>query len=256
MAGLAVDEAAWENAWRTRSTAEKSVLALGLLSVSVTARDPLVPLVVLAVSVVAALVGARVRARTYLLAVSAPAVFVALGAVVVAVSVGTDTPVDALWSLGPLSVTPRSLETAGLVASRSAGAMAALMLLATTTPVDDLLSALRRLRVPEVVVDVAGLVYRMLFSLLDAAVAIREAQAARLGYASGPTARRSLGHLASAVLRRAWVRAARLEDGLTARGYETSLRTLSAARAVSPVFIAGAVAVVSVLAFWSGGGAP
>ena len=60
MARLAIDEAAWSNAWRTRSTAEKAVLALGLLAVAVTARSAPVALAVLVLAVGAALAGARV----------------------------------------------------------------------------------------------------------------------------------------------------------------------------------------------------
>ena len=253
MARLAVDEAAWSNAWRRRSTAEKSLLALGLLAVAVTAVDPLVPLGVMGVAVAAALAGARVRPRTFLLAVAAPAGFVALGAVVIAVSFSTTTPEDALFSLGPVHATPDSVDRAVLATARSAGAMAALMLLATTTPINDLLTGLRTLRVPEVVVDVAGLIYRMLFSLLEAAFAIRAAQAARLGYATGGAARRSLGSLISAVLLRAWTRAVRLEEGLVGRGYGTSLRTVAVARPVSWPFVATAAVVVAALALWSAG---
>lgn len=251
MARLALDEAAWTNAWRGRSAAEKSVLALGLLVVAVTASRPVVAMTVLAVAVVVALVGARVPARTYLKAVAAPIAFVALGAVSVAVTIGAGTPSAALWSLGPVSVTPATLARAVEVSTRSFAAMAALMLLATTTPVSDLLTGLRRLRVPEAIIDIAALIYRMLFTLLDAVASIREAQAARLGYASGRSARHSLGHLGAAVLRQAWSRARRLEDGLAGRGYTTSLRTLAVQRPVSVPFVLASSALVVILAGWS-----
>lgn len=250
MARLAIDEAAWSNAWRTRSTAEKAVLALGLLAVAVTARSAPVALAVLVLAVGAALAGARVPARTYLRAVAAPASFVILGAASIAVTWGSTVP-HARWSWGPIGITDAGLHQALLVLVRALAATSALTLLATTTPMSDLLTGMRRLRLPEVVIDVAGLIYRMLFTLLDTLAGIREAQAARLGYASGRAARRSLGMLAAAVLVQAWTRARRLEDGLAGRGYTTSLRTLAVATPVSIPFVLASGAVVIALAAWS-----
>jgi len=253
VARLAIDEAAWTNAWRSRSAAEKSVLALGLLAVAVTATRPAIVLAVLVVAVVAALAGARVPARTYLKAVAAPALFVAISAVSVAITIGSGSGRGALWSWGPVAVTDETLARAIEVTGRSMAAMAALMLLATTTPVSDLLTGLRRLRVPEAIIDIAALIYRMLFTLLDTVGSIREAQTARLGYATGRSARRSIGSLGAAVLTQAWSRARRLEDGLAGRGYTTSLRTLAVHRPVSVPFVAASGALVVALACWSVG---
>lgn len=250
MARLAIDEAAWTSRWRTRSTGEKAVLALGLLAVAATARSVTVALVVLVIAVGAALLGARVRPHTYLRAVAAPVSFVVIGALSIAVTVGA-TPPGAPWSWGPVAVTEAGLAQALLVSVRALAGTSALALLATTTPMSDLLAGLRRLRVPEAVVDVAGLIYRMLFTLLDTLAGIREAQASRLGYASGRAARRSIGMLGAAVLVQAWTRARRLEDGLAGRGYTTSLRTLAVERPMSVPFVALSVTVVSGLAAWS-----
>ncbi len=250
MARLALDDAAWTSAWRHRSTEEKAFLALGLLGVAVTARRPEVAALVAFVAVAVALAGARVPTRTYLGVLAAPVSFVALSAVSVAVTVGSRA-VDPLWSWGPVAVTDGTLDRAVEVSVRSGAAMAALALLATTTPVTDLLEGLRRLRVPAAVVDVAGLVYRMLFTLLDTARGVREAQSARLGYTSGRSARRSVGLLASSVLAQSFVRAHRLEAGLAGRGGGGSLRTVATPRPVSRGFVSLSAVLLSSLALVS-----
>ncbi|NHA67304.1 cobalt ECF transporter T component CbiQ [Phycicoccus flavus] len=237
MARLAIDDAAWGNRWRQRSTAEKALLALGLLVLAVTSREVVTGAAVLVLAVGCALVGARVPWRTYLRVVLAPLSFVVLGAASVAVTVGA-RPDGALLALGPVAVTDGTLTTAGQVLARALAATSAMALLATTTPVSDLLTGMRRLRVPEVVVDVAEVMYRFVFLLLDTVATVREAQTARLGYATGPAARRSLGMLGSAVLRQAWTRAQRLDAGLAGRGGSGPLRTLPALRPVSVPFVA------------------
>lgn len=247
MASLAVDDAAWSNAWRGRSAEEKTLLSVGLLILAATAGHPAVAVAVLIIACAAALGLARIPARTYLRALAAPLLFVAIGVVSVAITVGGAAGPH-LWSLGPVAVTAQTLARAGEVAARSLGAVAALVLLATTTPVVDLLALLRRCRVPETVVDITGLVYRMLFTLLDAVATVRSAQTARLGYAGGAAARRSLALLGSAVLARAWHQARRLESGLAGRGYTTSLRTLPRRRHVSRGFVAASLVLLTVLA--------
>ena len=88
---------------------------------------------------------------------------------------------------------------------------------------------------------------RQIFALLDAASAIRAAQAGRLGYASGRAARRSVGQLCAAVLVAAWDKARRLEDGLAGRGGVAAV-PLVPARSVSTPFVLAAGGLVLGLA--------
>lgn len=247
MARFALDEAAWSGPWRQRSTAEKAVLSMGLLGVAATSRSMWVSLLVLGAAVGCALLAARVPLRTYAVAVLAPASFVVLGAIPIALTFG-GSPTGLLAQLGPVAVTADGLMSAGQVALRSTAAMAAMTLLAATTPMVDLLGGLRRLRVPEALVDIAGLVYRMLFTLMDSVLAVREAQAARLGFVDGRTARRSMGLMGGSILGRAWQRSRRLEEGLRGRGYAGSLRTLPRETTVSIPFVTASGVLVVTLA--------
>lgn len=247
MAAPALDTAAWTGAWRHRSVVEKLVLTGGLLVLAVGAPTPTVALAVAGVGVLTALGLARVPAGTYLRALAVPAGFVLVGALTVAVTFDPVGP-GTLWQTGPLTVSQASVDRALLVTGRALAGAAALVLLAATTPMVDLIGALRRLRVPDAVLDVAGLTYRMLFSLLAAADSIRAAQAARLGYATGPAARRSVGQLGAAVLLRSWRRARGLEEGLAGRGYDGALLTLAPHRPVSRTFVLASLGLLLALA--------
>ena len=249
MTGLRLDDAAWTGRWAGRSTAEKTLLALGLLLVAATSGSVPVAAATCVVAVLVTLAVARVPWRSYLLAWAGPLPFIVLGAVTVAVTLGA--PVDPVWTLGPLLVEPDGLHRASLVVVRSLAGVAAILLLAMTTPLSDLLTGLRRLRVPGPLVDVAALMYRMVFGLLEAAGQIRAAQTARLGYVDARAARHSVGLLAAATLRRAWTRAARLESGLEGRGYTGDLLVLAPSRPVSLPFVAVSVLLVGALAGWS-----
>lgn len=243
MAGLAIDDAAWSGPWRSRPVADKAVLALGLLTAALLLPPWPGSALAGSVAVVCALVWARVPARLLARTLVAPVTFVALSALSVAVSVGRRVD-GAVWAWGPFSLAPESVErAAGLVVHGLAGC-ACLLLLATTTPMADLLAAARRARVPDACVEVASLMYRLVFVLLESVRQIREAQTSRLGYTSLARSYRSTGALVARVLVRAWDRARRLEDGLAGRGYESAMPTLTDTRAHSARFVVASLALV------------
>ena len=243
MARLSLDDVAWTSRWRDRSVAEKAWLSTGLLLCAVSAQRLAVAVAVALASAVAALGFARVPARALGRAVAGPALFVAVGVAAVVLSVGA-SPAGEGWSWGPFAVTTHSLDRGVDVASRSIAAVCALLLLASTTPMTDLLSSARRTGLPAELLDVAAVTYRMIFLLLDSQAGIRESQSARLGYATRSAAYRSLGALGAATLMRAWTRARALEAGLAGRGYDGSLRTVGRERPVSWAFVAASSAVV------------
>jgi cobalt/nickel transport system permease protein len=229
--GLAIDDAAWSSAWRRRSPADKALLCLGLVVCALVLPAWPGSLLVGITAVILALGPARVPARTFGRAVRWPLAFVAVGALTAVVSVDG----------GGLGWAPDAAERAGSLVGHGLAGSAAVLLLATTTPMSDLLPALRRLRVPAAVVEVASVIYRLLFVLLESLRTIREAQTARMGYSSLRGSYRSSGALAAAVLTRSWDRARRLQEGLAGRGMETGLRVLPEVLPSSRLFLACSV---------------
>jgi cobalt/nickel transport system permease protein len=240
--GLAIDVAAWSSPWRQRSPGDKLLLGCGLVACAlvlpVWPAGPLVAVVAVGLAVGPAGVSWRVLA----VAARGPLAFIVLGAAGIAVT----------WRPGPgavagLTVTADTLARAAATAGHGIAGTAGVFLLAVTTPISDLLGWARRRGVPEVVVDLAGLVYRLLFVLLATTRAIRAAQTARLGYATRRAALRSAAMLTATVLSRAWERARRLEEGLAGRGLDGPLRVLDDDRASSPRFVAASVTGLTAL---------
>ena len=240
MSGLAIDDAAWASAWRRRSPGDKLLLSLGLVLAALVL--PVWPgsLLVGLTAVVLALGPARVPARTFGRAVRLPLTFIVVGALTAVVEVGAD---GVGWA-------PDAAARGGALVGHAVAGSAAVLLLATTTPMSDLLPALARLRVPAAVIEVASVTYRLLFVLLTSLTTIREAQTARMGYATVRGSYRSSGALAAAVLTRSWDRARRLQEGLAGRGMDVGLRvlpeTLPASRRFEAATVAGLAAIVTV----------
>lgn len=177
-------------------------------------------------------------------------------AVIAALTVALAVAAGINWKpyLGPLifSITahgivaiPGGMAHAGDVLARSVVGMGITMLFALTTPMSEILMFARRRHLPESLVHVTGLIYRLVGALVVTAKTMWEAQAARLGHSS---MRRWVGSVAGQaaslfVLSFAWA----LQEGLELRADPTAMTVRTVARPVNWLRVCGAVIVMSLL---------
>lgn len=255
---LVIDDAAWTSPWRRRRVSEKVFLSMGLVLTALLSEPWPGCTLVAAAALVLMLASARVRPTLVLVVMTAPMAFLLIGTL----------PVAAVWhgmhdmawgnlgwrtqgfAVGPLRFTPESITTAASLWAHSLAGTLAFILLATTTPMVDLLSWFRKLRVPDVLIEIASLTYRLLFLLLGSTIAIRQAQHARLGNAASWRRRWSTAaSTVGSVLLMTYQRATRLQSGLEGRGYEDALLTLAPNRPRSWQFVL--LSFLCLAAIWS-----
>lgn len=236
---LPIDVAAHGSRWRGRHPLEKALLGLGLTVTAVCLPPwPGGPLV--AAATLAVLLGpAGVAGRQLWRAFRVPLGFCVTGALPLLVSLGGPAGFVALAPDGPRQAAELLL--------RTSAASLGVLLFAFTTPVSDVLPRLVRAGVPAPVVDVALVMYRIGFLLLDSMAQVRRAQAARLGQTSRAAVWRSLAGLAATSFVRAFDRAARLQEGLAGRGYDGALRVLVPDAALSWRFLTASAALLTAL---------
>jgi cobalt/nickel transport system permease protein len=243
--GPFLDTLAWNSPWRERAVGEKVLLSGGLLGCAVALPAwPAVP--VTFVTCVGLLLGpAQVPVRALVRTVAALSGFLALGAIATAL-VQDPGPEAAgtFWRGLGLAVTRVSLGQAAQTTGHALAGTTAMLLLAATTPMTQLLRWAGRRGVPATVVEVADLTYRFVFLLLDTVHAVYEAQTARLGYVNRRAVLRSGSQLAAVVLVRAWDRAERLQSGLEGRGYQGAIHVLEPSGRFSVPFVLGSVLLI------------
>ena len=240
----AIDRHAWTNRWRRHHPGERLLLAGGGLLLALT-LPPLTagPLLCLLMGG-ATVLGAGVPARAFFAVMALPAGFLLVSAPFLAVSLDLSDGVH-------LAVSPAGAWLALAVTLRSLGALSCLAFLALTTPVAELVPWLRRVGVPAPVVEIALLIYRLIFIFMERALAGQQAQAARQGYSTRRRSLRSLGLLIATLFQRAMERARRLEVGLAARGYVGELRVLTPERPLSRSRLAATLGVLLAVALGS-----
>lgn len=217
---MLIETVAYASRWRSVAPAAKALFALAGVGAAWVAQSPAMLSLLAAVLVLTALLGARVPLRSYLAVALPPLGFLLLSCLTMLVGPGPD---------GAWHWTTAMLPTIARTALRSLAMLAALLGLVLTTPLPDLLSLLRRLRTPELLLDLMVLCYRMLFVLRQAWDEGLTAQSARLGYRGWRHAWRSTGLLAGQLAVQVWQRAAALQMAAEARGYQGTLRFLPAA---------------------------
>ncbi len=106
------------------------------------------------------------------------------------------------------------------------------VILTASTPFQALLRAMRSLRVPPILVAIAGFAYRYLFVIGDEALRMMRARAARSGAAEGQGGgnvlwrARVTGGMAGNLFLRSIERSERIYDAMLARGYDGEVRSL------------------------------
>jgi cobalt/nickel transport system permease protein len=202
----------------------RAKLAFALLLILCTILSEMVwfPLAVLTCSL-AAMALIRIPPGLILLRLSGPLGIVAV-LIVLQTFLSGSTPLMSLH-LGPWTFTAcqEGLARGILLGSRVLAAVSVIVLLSSVTPAHKIFAALRWFKIPEGWVEIAMLVYRYIFSLLDQTSDVLTAQRARLGYSSVKTSLNSVGVVAGTVLIRAMDQAMRTYEAMTLRGYQGSM---------------------------------
>lgn len=216
---MRIDDAAYASRWRAVAPSAKALFALGGTAAAWIAHGHAVLACLAAAQAAATLCGARVPLRTWLAVALPPLRFLLLSCLTMLAMPGMDGTWH--WASGAVPAVART-------ALRSLAVLAALLGLVLATPLPDLLALLRSLRVPELLLDLMALCYRMLFVLRQAWDDGVGAQSARLGYGGWRSAWRSTGILAGQMAVQVWQRAAALQTAADARAYDGRLRFLPA----------------------------
>ena len=197
----------------------------GLLLFCLLARTSWLPLA-LFLGMAAATCAAGVKLRLYWSALTVPAAF--LCASVLAMLWQYASAPGGLASIpffsGYLVLFPAAQAKACLVFFRALGAVSCLYFLSFTTPMPELLGVLRRLPVPDVVMDLAILIYRYLFVLLATYENMRDAAESRLGFSAPARSLRTTGVLYGNLLARSFRRAQACFDAMESRCCDGPIR--------------------------------
>jgi cobalt/nickel transport system permease protein len=206
----------------------------------VVATPPTRPLAYLgyAALLAVAVVAARLRVRTVLARMVIEVPFVLFAVLVPFVATGPQVEV-----LGVGLARDGLVDAGGLLAKTTLGVAAAVVLSATQHP-RDLLDGLQRLRVPSLVVAIAGFMLRYVHVVLDEMRRMRVARESRCHDARGLRHVRVLSRSVGALFVRSYERGERVHLAMLSRGWQGTMPPLDGLRPTSAATWAWAPAAV------------
>lgn len=227
----------------------KTIFSLAVLIFLIAVNMPLVSAFV-TVSMAAVTVGkGRVKWKDYVRFLMIPFTFLFVGTVMVAVEFGTDP--GGIWSFHAgwfrIYVTENSLVRAGKLAIRAMGGVSVMYFLALSTPVHEWLMVLRRLHVPEFLLELMHLTYRFIFLLTETWGHMNRAAASRLGYVDIRTSYHTFGSILANLFVTALKKASLTYDAMVARGYTDQLIFYEEDKPVRVAHVLTAVGYAAVL---------
>ena len=229
-----LEDVAQNNGLREVNTYLKLAAGLSAIVLCLLSTGYASPLFIALLLSAAILLLARVDIRTYAELFLVPLWFALMSvAVIVLISGGEHV----FWSWDPLpflslSVTRESINTGFFILCRVIGSMSALLFIALTTPMTDLFVVMRNVRVPDFVIDLAMIIYRTIFFLLDQVQQIYRAQVMRLGYSGWRESIHTFAMMCGAAFITSWDAGDDLVRAMDARCYDGKFALLGENRPV------------------------
>ena len=232
-----LEDIAQKNGLRQVNTYLKLAAGTGAILLGLLSTSYIAPLFIAALLTFAILFLARVDAKTYTRLFIHPTWFAVMSVAGIVLIYGGST---VFWSWDPLpwfslSITRESINQGFFVFSRIVGGMSAVCFIALTTPMTDLFIVMRQCRVPEVVIDLAMIIYRTIFIILNQVIQIYHAQVMRLGYSSWRESIHSFASLCGAAFIASWESGEDLIRAMEARCYDGKFALLGETRPVERI---------------------
>ncbi|SDC34401.1 cobalt/nickel transport system permease protein [Candidatus Frackibacter sp. WG11] len=226
---LDIDQYAYSNNLRSIHPVEKTIFALLTMIICLAANSIITSLAIILLMAGVVIFGAKIPRQFFIKLILIPISFLLISTITIVISISKEASSFlyylSLWGW-KIGIQMENIIFAINLFLKSLGTVSCLYFLALTTPMIEIISVLRKLKVPRIFIELMSLIYRFIFVLLDNANLIRTSQLSRLGYSNFKRSCQSLSKLISNLFIRAYYRAKGLLTTLLARGYEGEIRVL------------------------------
>lgn len=222
--------------------------AVCLLVLSVLSRSPWVSFALFFVMAGLTIAGG-ISLGDYLSLLTLPVVFLLLGAMALLWDfTHTATGLVSVGAFGGYFVlTPENQAMSRLVLSRAMGAVSCLYFLSLSTPMPELLAVLDKAHVPGILIDLAVLIYRYIFLMLETYRDMKAAAESRLGFVGLKSSLKTTGQIYGSLLGRSFRRANTCFDAMESRGYSGGIRFLSPKKPIQTCHVAMLAALMAAM---------
>lgn len=221
-----LDNYAHSNNLRDANTYFKVLFAILTMIMSLISTSPVIPLIIAFFMSFLIIFEAKIPWKFYLkFLLIVPISFGLITFIFMSIFFGVGSHVLELGIFN-LAVTSDGFNLGFLVFARMLGGFSCLAFLALTTPMNKLFSVLENFKIPQIVLELAMLMYRYIFVFLDEAINMYHSQETRLGYSNMKKTYKSMGMLASNLFIKTWVKGEQAYMAMESRCYDGSIKIM------------------------------
>lgn len=226
---ISIDKLAYISQLKKVNPMEKFVFAMATMIICIVLNNIMDSIIILLLMSAITVFKAKIPFGIYFKLMLLPFAFLIVGVLTIAINVVVSSN-NLIFSFNVFNIklgcTYDSILTATRLFFKSLGSVSCLYFLTLTTPIFEVLSVLRKLKVPKLFAELMGLVYRFIFVLLDTANMIYISQNSRLGYSTLKTGFNSLGKLVTALFISSYKRSQDIYTAMESRCYDGDINLL------------------------------
>ncbi|EKF84894.1 cobalt ECF transporter T component CbiQ [Methanobacterium formicicum] len=231
-----LDNYAHSNGLRDINTLFKVLFGISTMLVSLISTSLVVPLLITICISFLIIFQAKIPWKFYLKFLTIPLTFGLFSFVFMSLFFGVGTHILDLGIFN-LAVTEDGFNLGLLLFARVMGGFTCMAFLALTIPMTELFSELERIKIPQIITELAMLMYRYIFLFLDEGINMYHAQETRLGYSSYKKSFKSMGMLGSNLFIRTWVKGEQAHLAMESRCYDGSIKTMKEPESIKSIGI-------------------
>jgi cobalt/nickel transport system permease protein len=226
---ISIDKLSYISKLRIVNPMEKFIFAIITMLLSIYLNNILISVIVIILMGFITVYKGKIPLSSYLILMLIPLSFLIIGVITIAINIGANTN-ESLFSFSILNVefgcTVESIIESVKVLFRSLAAVSCLYFLSLSTPIVELLSVLKKLKVPKLFIELMSLIYRFIFIMLETINMIYISQNSRLGYSNLKTSYNSLGKLIGSLFLSSYKRSQDMYTALESRCYDGDINVI------------------------------
>lgn len=224
---ISLDKIAYTSKLLKNNPSEKLLFSILILFSCIFFNNIIISLIVLLIMYLSITYLGGIESKLFFKLMSIPLIFLIIGVLTIII-VKLNTNQEALFKINIFSreygITTNTFIQGFTLMLKSLTTVSCLYFLILTTPVLDIFYCLENLKLPKLLVEIIGLVYRYIFLFIDVAQMIYISQDARLGYSTLKASFNSSGRLISSLFLTALKQANESFVCLEARCYTGKLK--------------------------------
>lgn len=225
---IVIDKLCYQSKLRYTNASEKFMYAVLSLIICIISRSLLVALILLCVNGYLTVRKGQIPLSRYLKLFFVPLIFLIAGTIAIFINF-SKVPLDLFaLQIGAWYITGSYTSLVKMIhlIMTALAAVSCLYFLSLNTTMTDILGVMKKIHIPDMVIELMLLIYRFIFILLHTASAISISQEARLGNRDFQTKVNCFGKLGVTLFILSLKRANALYDAMEARCYDGSIRVL------------------------------